>query len=278
MAAANYTECEDRVLAHEGSRYTDGVHPYDPGGPTRWGITLTDARLYWKPKATADDVRNMPRVVAEDIYRKHYWAPMRGDELPAGVDDTVYDYGINSGLGRSGKVLRRVLGLPDKDWHVTDEVLAALKLRDPVKVISAICDERMMYLRSLKIWPTYRTGWTIRVREVRDFSIALAGAPALKRAPTPIPSSTMGKGLPPPPTVAKQVNVGVGGTVATGSVVASVLAGADVSTSASIFAAVAAVVGIGHEALDRLHRVRAETPMVGTEIVSETMPQEETHG
>lgn len=272
MVAANYLECEDRVLAHEGSRYTDGVHPYDPGGPTRWGITLTDARLYWKPKATADDVRNMPRAVAEDIYRKHYWAPIRGDELPPGIDDVVYDYGINSGNGRSGKVLRRVLGLPDKDWHVTDEVLAALRGRDPVKVINAICDERMTYLRSLKIWPTYRTGWTIRVREVRDFSIALAGAPGLKRTPTLIPSSTMGKGLPPPPTVAKQVNVGVGGTVATGSVVASVLAGADVSTSAAIFAGVASAVGIVHEVLDRLHLSRAETPMRLTELV----PEEET--
>jgi lysozyme family protein len=34
-----------RVFAHEGG-YAN--HPKDPGGPTNWGITITDARLYGK--------------------------------------------------------------------------------------------------------------------------------------------------------------------------------------------------------------------------------------
>jgi uncharacterized phiE125 gp8 family phage protein len=34
-------------------------------------------------------------------------------------------YGVNSGIGRSGKVLRRVLGLPDNTSVVTDQVVAA---------------------------------------------------------------------------------------------------------------------------------------------------------
>ena len=31
----------------------------------------------------------------------------------SGVDYSVFDYGVNSGIGRSGKVLRRAVGLPD---------------------------------------------------------------------------------------------------------------------------------------------------------------------
>ena len=42
----------------------------------------------------------------EGIYRK-YWDAQRCDELPAGVDYAVFDYGVNSGIGRSGKVLPR---------------------------------------------------------------------------------------------------------------------------------------------------------------------------
>jgi lysozyme family protein len=50
---------------------------------------------------------------AKAIYRQRYADPMRFNDLPSGVDYTVLDYAINSGLGRSGKVLRRVVGLPD---------------------------------------------------------------------------------------------------------------------------------------------------------------------
>src|SRR5262245_3942254 len=46
----------DRVLKHEGgATYTN--HPADPGGPTKYGITIHDVRKYLKPGATASDVK-----------------------------------------------------------------------------------------------------------------------------------------------------------------------------------------------------------------------------
>lgn len=273
MTAANYQACEDRVLVHEGSKYTDGVHPYDPGGPTRWGITIADARMYWKPDATADDVRTMPRSVAEVIYRKHYWAPVKGDDLPSGVDDTIYDYGINSGIARSGKVLRRVLGEPTNDWHITPAVLAALSKRNIADVINAINDERMTFLQSLAIWPTYRTGWTIRVREVRAFSLELSvtdGAkvtPPLSPRPSPIPSEGMAKGKLPEPTTSKQVNAGAGATGAAG--LAAALHWVGSHPGIVIAAVVAVVIGIViiHGLIMRRHQQQSEEPMPGTRVV-----------
>lgn len=271
MVAANYQACEDRVLAHEGSRYTDGVHPYDPGGPTRWGITLADARMYWKANASADDVRTMPRDVACDIYRKHYWAPVRGDDLPSGVDDTVYDYGINSGIGRSGKVLRKVVGLPTNTSAITLEVIEAVRRRDAAAIVNAICDERMLFLQSLKIWPTYRNGWTVRVREVRQFSLQLANAtaPVAAQPPTSIPASTMGKGKPPEPTAAKNVAKGAGAGAAAGAggfvqwlqvhpALCAVIVGSIILT---------AILVIGE--INRWHRQRSEEPHPDTPVVPE---------
>ncbi len=216
----DYPPCEDRVLAHEGSEYTDGVHPYDPGGPTRWGITLGDARSFWKPNATADDVRTMPRSVAQQIYKSKYWNVVNGDALPAGVDDTVFDYGLNSGNSRSGKVLRRVLSLPDTDWHVTSLVIAECKKRDPKALINAICDERMRFLQGLAIWPTYGHGWTTRVREVRQFATQLAdhaSTPTSTPLPPPpqTPTDPQGKGTHAPPSKGPVI-VG-GGAAAAGS-------------------------------------------------------------
>jgi Glycosyl hydrolase 108 len=153
MAAWTYDEALRRLLAHEGG-YTN--HPSDPGGPTNFGITIYDYRKYVKPNATAADVRAMTVGEAKAIYRKRYWDAQRCDELPAGVDYSVFDYGVNSGIGRSGKVLRRVVGLPDNTHVVTDEVLRAVARRDPNAPVVAINDERLAFLKRLKTWPVFR--------------------------------------------------------------------------------------------------------------------------
>lgn len=121
MAASTYDEALRRLLTHEGG-YTN--HPSDPGGPTNFGITLADYRKHIKADATAADIRAMSVDQAKAIYRKRYWDSQRCDQLPAGVDYSVFDYGVNSGVGRSGKVLRRVVGLPDNTSTVSDQVLA----------------------------------------------------------------------------------------------------------------------------------------------------------
>ena len=111
---STFETCLSLLLVHEGG-YTN--HPSDPGGPTNFGITIEDYRRYVKVNATAADVRRMRLDEAKIIYREKYWDAQRCDELPAGVNYAVFDYGVNSGTGRSGKVLRRMLGLPDELEH-----------------------------------------------------------------------------------------------------------------------------------------------------------------
>ncbi|MBI4275442.1 MAG: glycoside hydrolase family 108 protein [Rhizobiales bacterium] len=171
MAASSYDEALRRVLAHEGG-YTN--HPSDPGGPTNYGITIHDYRKYVKPGATAADVRAMTLAEAKAIYRSKYWNALRCDELPAGVDYATFDYCVNSGVGRAGKVLRRVLDLQDDSYVVTDTVLAALRGRDASNVVAAICDERLAFLKRLKTWPVFGRGWGPRVADVRRAALAMA--------------------------------------------------------------------------------------------------------
>ncbi|NGX97819.1 MAG: glycoside hydrolase family 108 protein [Candidatus Afipia apatlaquensis] len=171
MAAESYNAALTRLLKDEGG-YTD--HPSDPGGPTNFGITLADARRYWKGNATADDVRTMPQSAARKIYRERYWNAMRCDELPAGVDYAVFDYGVNSGIGRAGKVLRRVLEMPDSTSAVTSDVIAATSKRNAGDLVAAICAERLAFLQGLKIFPVFGRGWTARVNGVRVAALAMA--------------------------------------------------------------------------------------------------------
>lgn len=171
MSQSTYDDALRRLLLHEGG-YTD--HPSDPGGPTNFGITIFDYRKYVKPCATAADVKAMKLDAAKSIYRAKYWDAQRCDELPAGVDYAVFDYGVNSGIGRSGKVLRRVLKMPDNSSVVDAAVVAAACAADAKALIAAICDERLRFLQSLKTWSVFGMGWGRRVAEVRAAALAMA--------------------------------------------------------------------------------------------------------
>jgi lysozyme family protein len=179
MTAHNFEPALSRLLRDEGGY---GNHPSDPGGPTNFGITLNDARRYWKADASAADVKAMPVSVAKDIYRKRYWNALRCDDLPSGVDYTVFDYGVNSGVSRAGKVLRRKLGLPDSSGIVTDVVVSAAKRTDAARLVGAICAERMAFLKSLKTFAVFGRGWSRRVAGVEAAALKMAKANAV--APT----------------------------------------------------------------------------------------------
>jgi len=172
MTAVNFDAALARVLAHEGG-YTN--HPSDPGGPTNFGITIADYRKYVKSDAKAADVRKMVIDDAKKIYRQEYWQVLRCDDLSSGVDYAVFDYGVNSGTGRAGKVLCHLLNLPVNS-AVDDTVVAAIARADSVRLIEAICDERLAFLQSLKTWPVFGAGWSRRVAQMRVAALAMAKA------------------------------------------------------------------------------------------------------
>jgi len=248
MAASSYDAALARLLVHEGGYTNDSS---DPGGPTKFGITIYDYRKYVKPNATAADVRAMKLEEAKAIYRSKYWDAQRCDELPAGIDYAVFDYGVNSGVGRSGKVLRRCVKLADASSAVSEAVIAAARAADAKTLIVGICDERLRFLKSLRTWPAFGKGWGRRVAEVKAFALHLAGeaqtaadvapAPAPVVPPPPLPAGEAhGKGQVPPPGAAQQ-----------GSAGAIVVAGATAAQqahqaghSAGVVAAIAALAAI----------------------------------
>jgi lysozyme family protein len=260
------------VFPHEGG-YSN--HPSDPGGPTNWGITIIDARLYWKKDASAADVEAMPKDVAEDIYRKHYATPLRYNDLPAGVDYSIMDYGVNSGIGRAGKVLRRLVGLPDNTSAVTDEVIAAVNKRDPVALIKAINDERLAFLQRLKTWPVFGDGWGRRVREVRALSLQFAQEPVTSTitvivpsppiVPSPVP---MGKGVVPEPKVAKNVVV-VTASAGSTSLVAWAYKHPALAVTAASGVVIVIVIGGAFYLINKWHEKQQHAPTPGIQPVPE---------
>ncbi len=188
MAKTTYEPALARLLEHEGG-YTN--HPADPGGPTNFGITIYDFRKYVMPNATAADVKAMRIEQAKGIYRAKYWDAQRCDELEPGVDYAIFDYGVNSGIGRSGRVLRRILKLADTSSEITPAIVAAANARPAAELAAAICDERLAFLRALRTWPVFGKGWGRRVVEVKAFSLAIAqdlDLDVLDQAPPLVPA------------------------------------------------------------------------------------------
>lgn len=152
----NYDFCIKEVLKSEGGYTND---PNDKGGPTNFGITIADVKLYVKKDATASDVKALTLEQAKEIYRTKYWAKVNGDALPSGVDYTVFDYGVNSGVSRANKVL------------------AQFKDNTPAEQINKINDERLHFMHNIRNgsdWIHFGKGWGQRVERVRKDSIALS--------------------------------------------------------------------------------------------------------
>lgn len=180
MAQGSFDEALRRLLVHEGG-YSN--HPADPGGPTKYGITIIDYRKYIKANGTADDVKRLTVDQAKKIYKEKYWDVLNCDALPPGLDYCVFDYGVNSGVSRAGRVLRRLCGLPDQTWTVTPEVIAAVNKRDPAAIIKAMNDERLRFLKGLKTWKYFGNGWGRRVKEVNAAALAMAAKKSAANSP-----------------------------------------------------------------------------------------------
>ncbi len=177
MARPNFAACLAVVLDHEGG-YSD--HPSDPGGATMRGITrrvLADWRgisPWWDlPK---QEVKALGLDEAREIYRARYWDAVRGDELPAGLDLAVFDFGVNSGPARAVGYLQAALGVT-RDGVFGPVTLGAVqkataeqRIPDLIRTISR---RRLIFLRSLSIFAVFGAGWTRRVADTETRALAM---------------------------------------------------------------------------------------------------------
>lgn len=184
---ANFARCLAVTLKYEGG-YVN--HPKDPGGATNKGVTQAVYNKYRRRKGeTERSVKLITNVELEDIYRAQYWAAVGGDELDAGLDLAVFDYGVNSGPSKAVKDLQRILGVA-VDGQVGVNTLAALDAHTPAELIAKLCDNRLKFYRSLRTWGTFGRGWTNRVEGVRRNALAMAEGVTVVAEAKPVPAPT----------------------------------------------------------------------------------------
>ena len=165
----NYDKCLETILHHEGG-YVN--HPEDPGGETNLGVTK---RVYQEWGGTKD-MKDLTFDDVAPIYKKNYWDKMKCDDLPAGLDLCVFDFGVNAGPGRAAKYLQSLIGTV-ADGGIGPNTLAKLKeYTDETGVKETITNyqnERQSYYEKLSTFKTFGRGWTRRVEETTKLALEL---------------------------------------------------------------------------------------------------------
>jgi len=170
--ARQFTRCVDLIFRHEGGFVDD---PADPGRATNMGITLGTLAAVRGTPVSREDVQNLTRDEARQIYRAQYWNALGCDSLPAGIDLVVFDFGVNAGVARSAKLLQQLVHV-EADGEIGPITVGAARTIDPAHIINAFSDARMDHYRGLSTWERFRNGWTRRTAEIREAAMKMLPA------------------------------------------------------------------------------------------------------
>lgn len=157
----------DDVLAREGG-YVDV--PQDRGGCTNMGITRQTLHDWRGVPVTCEDVKNLTRTEALEIYRELY-VTRPGFELIRDVRlrALLIDFGVHSGPRTAIRALQRVIGA-EADGRIGRETLAKIQTVSAPEIYRIVLQSRVLYLADLlRRDPTQRVfaaGW---FRRMADF-------------------------------------------------------------------------------------------------------------
>jgi lysozyme family protein len=170
----NFQKSLEMLLKHEGGFVN---HPSDPGGVTNLGVT---AKAWESWVGHPVDEKQMRALTPQDVaplYKRKYWDACRADELVSGLDYAVFDFAVNSGVGRSIKTLQDCVGVnPDGGFgSVTMAAVAQFQGNTAKTLITELCDKRLNFLKSLKTFDVFGKGWENRVNSVKAESLKMLG-------------------------------------------------------------------------------------------------------
>ena len=118
-----FKEVVDRVIGREGG-YVN--HKDDPGSETNMGISLRSH--------PDEDIKNLTKGRARDIYYVDYWVPSKVTKLPEKIQETFFDMVVNMGQRRAVKILQEACNSKGRklkvDGLIGRKTIAASKVID----------------------------------------------------------------------------------------------------------------------------------------------------
>ena len=145
-------------------------HPRDPGGITRWGISLRFLRglgldVNGDGVVNGQDVRDLSEAEVAELYRRHFWAMVSAELLPPGVALAVFDGAVNQGPGRARRWLQKAAGAK-VDGKIGPKTLAAVRARGTRAVLREFMVRRCLHYTGLGSFAVFGLGWLRRIWDV----------------------------------------------------------------------------------------------------------------
>jgi lysozyme family protein len=164
----NFKECLDLVLKSEGGWVNN---PNDPGGETNLGVT----KRVWE-EWVGHPVKTLKNLTKDDVaplYELKYWKASYCEVLPRGLDFVVFSMAVNSGPGRSVKLLQSSVGcLPD--GVIGPRTRGLISSSNSADIIKKFSTARREYYQSLKVFPIFGKGWLARVDHEETTALDMA--------------------------------------------------------------------------------------------------------
>lgn len=161
MSVLNFDDAFSRLMDSEGG-YANRDAAADPGGETRYGITMQVARAW----GYLGPMKDLPLETAKSIARANYWKPYYCDQLPLAIAFHVFDTAFHG--GSPIRWLQSVVGATP-DGIVGSRTIAAVRTFAPAELVMKFNCRRLQYLMGLKNWPQNAKGWTARI--VRNMEV-----------------------------------------------------------------------------------------------------------
>jgi lysozyme family protein len=176
--------------------------PYDPGGPTNRGITLSE---FVRDKGLELTSENFAALKAElkaitpdtvrRIYHHNYWNAACCPELPPPLALFHFDVAVNQGVVGAARMLQQAVAA-EIDGEIGPLTLAAVAGHPVEETLAAYADVRRRRYRALPTFWRFGKGWLSRV----DATLALANDISRQMPPLVPPQPEQPKGSRPMPT------------------------------------------------------------------------------
>ena len=159
-------EIIDGIIKREGG-YVN--HPFDRGGPTKFGITLATLKAWRGGLVTTSDMEGLDEREAREIYHDKYLESPGFDKINS-VKIRVFslDSAVQHGPGRAIRWLQKIAGVPVDGVLGPVSLEAINRLNSDAIYVMMVAERCRFYGRLITRNPTqavFAAGWANRIAD-----------------------------------------------------------------------------------------------------------------